>query len=639
MNRLIKVFLLLLIPFLIGAADFGDYTTLIKQKMETEKRLESHLGSIVKKIVGEKKSMIIVSVDVADLQRRHVKTEQWLEKEKENTGIKLKRQEEFLPGIPLRTNLEETEVKQSPERSGGKKIEDIITLPAKFIKSIKVSLILDKSIPDETVATVENILNDILDLNPAKGDRLIIKRVDFAGRSLDILGWFFNPYFYVIVLVLITLTILTLFLFGPLKKFLFATLQTLKDLKGIKSETEYSGGAAVAGGVGASMGGEGEIEIEEEEGIEKTVEGETIEGELAEGEEKKEEEFEKMTYKPLNFLENKDLKKLAYLLNFEKPEVIALLIDYLEPGKGAKVLTALPIEKRTLVAKSIVKIQRSSKEILVHIDEFLSKKIDYVSGGADKLVGFIEMMNEEDRDTLMDSLSTEDPEFADKVREQMFSFADIINLDDGAIQMLIQEMETRDLGISLKNVSEDIKEKFVSNMSEGAAALLKEEIEFGRKVTDSQIKTKQMDIIARIKRMESEGLISGVTGAGSKEFWVEELGEGEKEGVLEHIISAAQNALKEKESLEAGHSGEPNDDIAFNYYEQGLEVYKEEKYEDAIKFFNQSIKYNPSVWQTYQYIGSCYLALDDEINAKESYNKSIELNPDNAELKEWVEAH
>lgn len=644
MNKFIRnIFILLFLPLIIGASEFSDYTTLINQKMQTEKRLEKHLGGIVSRIVGEDKSTVIVSVETTDLKKSRVKTEQWLKKEDEKTPSPPK-QREFLPGVPMKSTIQEKEDSdESPEKSGGKKMEDIITLPSEFVKSIRVSLILDKSIPDDLVATVENVVNDVLALDPARGDRLTIKRVDFAGKSIDFIGFLFNPYFYIISLVLITLTVLALFLFGPLKKFLFAALQTLKDLKGMKSEVEYGGGG---GGVGAGIGEqEGEMEIEEEgeeaEELEEEIparEIEEIEQDLEEIPEI-EEEFKKMSYKPLKFLEEKDLKKLAYLLNFEKPEVAALLIDYLDPSKAAKVMSALPESKKVQVAKSVVKFQRTSKAVMQEIDDFLSKKIDYVTGGADKLVSMLEVMTEEEREKMIDTLSEEDPEFAEKVKRKIFSFDDIVKLDDAAMQIIIQEMDTKDLGISLKNASQEIKDKFISNMSEGAAALLKEEIEFGRKVTESQIKQKQLKIVAKVKQLEMEGTITGITGGMSQELWEEEIGEEEKEGVLEDIIEAAHQALDKKQAIESQESGTESDEVAFNYYKEGLQAYKNEDYEEAITRFSQSIKHNPEVWQTYQYLGSCYLAIGDEENARQAYSKSLELNPENTELKEWLDAH
>lgn len=649
MNKYIRIVVLMALPFLIGAVEFSDYTTLINQKMMTERRLEEHLGGIVSRIVGEGKSTIIVSVELSDMTKSRVQTEQWLEKAKEE--IITPQQEEFLPGIPLKSVVEEKKA-GSPEKSGGKKVEDILTLPAEFIESVRISVILDKSVPDDVVATIEKVIDDVMDLNPAKGDRLTIQRVGFAERSVDLVSFLFNPYFYIITLVLVTLAIIGLFLFGPLRRFLFATLQTLKDLKGIKQEMEYSGtgGPGGGGGVGVASGmGTDEMEFEEEEDIEslEDLEAEDTEAEKALEDTEKtqlEEEFEKMSYKPLKFLEDKDLKKLAYLLNFEKPEVGALLINYLEPDKGAKVMAAIPTEKRVQVAKNVVKIQRASKEVMEHIDEFLSKKIDYVAGGADKLISVLEMMSEEDRERLFDDLSEDDPEFAEKVREKIFSFEDVIKLDDSSIQIVIQEVETRDLGVALKTASDEVKQKFISNMSEGAAALLKEEIEFGKKVSGTQIKAKQVEIISKIKMLESEGLIAGIAGGGDEELWREEIGEDEKEGVLEKIIKAAQHALDEKENLELA-AGEDSldkggdDELSFQFYEQGLEAYKQEDYDTAIRYFNQSIKYNPNIWQSHQYIGSSYLALGDEENAKEAYEKALELNPENTQLREWLESH
>ncbi|MDA3792841.1 MAG: hypothetical protein PF545_04190, partial [Elusimicrobia bacterium] len=250
-----KLLILILLPFIVAAAEFSDYTTLINQKMETEKRLQDHVSGVVERIVGEGNSSVIISIETTDLKKSQVTTEQWLENKQDQQEAAPQR-EEYLPGVPLRDTMQETSAEeQSPEKSGGKRVEDIITLPSEFIQSVRVSLLLDNSVPDDLVATVDNVVNDVLGLDPARGDRVSIQRVDFAGKTVDLVGFLFNPYFYIISLVLITLIILGLFLFGPLRKFLFATLQTLKDLKEMKGETEYSGAGGGGSGVGGMAGG------------------------------------------------------------------------------------------------------------------------------------------------------------------------------------------------------------------------------------------------------------------------------------------------------------------------------------------------------------------------------------------------
>ncbi len=631
MNKIIKIMVLILAPLLLGASDFMDYTTLMNQKMETERRLEDHLQGIISRIVGEGRATVLVSVNLSDLSRSRETVEEWLERD-EDAERRLPMREEYLPGIPRREDMTERETEVA-ERVGGKRLQDVITLPSEFIDNMRISLIIDSTIPETVIATIENVITEVMDLDAARGDRLTIQTVDFAGRTVDFMGLLFNPNFYVVALVVIALTILSLFLFGPLRKFLFTTLQTMKDLKEMKSETEYTGGGSGGGG-GFGITPDGEIEMEEE------IEGDEEEQKEG-GEDIEDEEFKKMTYIPLKFLENKDLKKLAYLLSFEKPEVVALLLKYLPSPRAAKVLSSIPGEEKTIgIPKEIVKFQRTSKEVMQKIDEFLSRKIDYIAGGVESLVEMFEMMDEEKREQLLKQMSSEDPEFAEKIQKRIFSFENIVNMDDVSIQTLIQEMETADLGAALKNVSEEAKNKFISNMSEGAAALLKEEIEFGKKLTEEQIKQKQMEVVAKIKDLEASGSISSVTGASKEELWVEELGEGEKEGVLEEIIKAAQEAYDKKQQLEAAEAvGQQDDEAAFESYRKGLELYKKEDYENAIKEFNKSIASNPSLWQSYQYIGSCCLALDNEAGAKKAYQKALELNPSNQQLRQWLNSH
>ena len=105
MNKYTRLLILAFLPLLIAAAEFSDYTTLINQKMATERRLEDHLGGIVSKIVGEGRSSVIVNVELTDMTKSRVQTEQWLEKAKDE--VDTPEAEEFLPGIPLKSKVEE----------------------------------------------------------------------------------------------------------------------------------------------------------------------------------------------------------------------------------------------------------------------------------------------------------------------------------------------------------------------------------------------------------------------------------------------------------------------------------------------------------------------------------------------------
>ena len=112
------------------------------------------------------------------------------------------------------------------------------------------------------------------------------------------------------------------------------------------------------------------------------------------------------------------------------------------------------------------------------------------------------------RDNILEYLKNEKPAVYERVRERILLFEDIVNFPKLAMQILVRELKTEQLGRALRNVSPELQQKFFENMSQGAVALLKEEMEFGRPVTDDQIEEERKKILDLIKVMETDGKIA-----------------------------------------------------------------------------------------------------------------------------------
>ena len=227
--------------------------------------------------------------------------------------------------------------------------------------------------------------------------------------------------------------------------------------------------------------------------------------------------------KPFDFVKKADPLQLVNFLQNEHPQVIALVLSYLEPGVASQILGALPEELQMEVIKRIALLERTSPEIVREIEKSLEKKLSGIVSQQFSKVGGIEtaaeIMNNIDRQTekaIMERLSQESPELAEEIRRRMFVFEDILKLDDRSVQLVLREVDTKDLAVALKGASDEVKEKIFKNMSKRAAQLLKDELEYMGPVRVKDVEEAQQKIINVIRRLEEAGEIIIARGGGEE---------------------------------------------------------------------------------------------------------------------------
>jgi flagellar motor switch protein FliG len=228
---------------------------------------------------------------------------------------------------------------------------------------------------------------------------------------------------------------------------------------------------------------------------------------------------------PFDFFNNADPAQLAASFQNENPQMVALVLAYLKPENSAAILSGLNSEMQIEVASRIATMDRTNPEILREIERILENKFSSVvtadftkSGGVETLA---EILNRSDRSTekvILDEMESRDPESAMRVRELMFVFEDIMQLDDRAIQRILREVETKDLALALKGSVEAVKEKIFKNMSERAAGMLKEDMEYMGPVRSRDVQEKQTYIVGVIRALEATGEIVIDRGAEEEDF-------------------------------------------------------------------------------------------------------------------------
>lgn len=217
---------------------------------------------------------------------------------------------------------------------------------------------------------------------------------------------------------------------------------------------------------------------------------------------------------PFEFLRRTDAAQILNVIANEHPQTVALILAYLPADTAAQVMSALPDDLQSEVAMRIALMDRTAPEVIREIERVLERKLsavltqDFTSAGG--LRALVDVLNAVDRTTertILESLEDQNAELADEVRRMMFLFEDIVMLDDRSIQQVLREVETNDLAIALKGTSQEVQDRIFGNMSERAAGMLKEDLEFMGPVRMKQVEEAQQLVVAVIRRLEEAGRI------------------------------------------------------------------------------------------------------------------------------------
>jgi len=219
---------------------------------------------------------------------------------------------------------------------------------------------------------------------------------------------------------------------------------------------------------------------------------------------------------PFQFLHRADPRQLVSFIHGEHPQVIAVVLAHLSSDKATLVLSGLEAGLQADVAHRIAVMDRTSPDLLSRLEERLERKMSSVLqptelasvGGLDPL---IQIINRSDRATerlIVEGLQERDPELAEEVKSRMFMFEDITLLEDRDVQQVLRQVDTADLAVALKGVTDEVRIKVTSNMSERAATTLLEDVELLGPVLLRQVEEAQQKVILAIRRLEDAGEIT-----------------------------------------------------------------------------------------------------------------------------------
>jgi flagellar motor switch protein FliG len=218
--------------------------------------------------------------------------------------------------------------------------------------------------------------------------------------------------------------------------------------------------------------------------------------------------------RPFEFLRRTPPEQIFVFLRNEAPQTIALVIANLHTTLAAQVLAFLEPDEQAEVARRVAKMAETRPEVVSHIENVMRQKLsnviaqEYAAAGGVKSLA--DILNHSDRSTernVLDELAKTEAELADEVRLLLFTFEDVVKLDDRSIQMVLKEVDQKDLAIALRGVGEEVRNRIFSNMSERGAELLREEIEFQPPQRKRIIEEAQGRIVGVVRRLEEAGAV------------------------------------------------------------------------------------------------------------------------------------
>ena len=223
-----------------------------------------------------------------------------------------------------------------------------------------------------------------------------------------------------------------------------------------------------------------------------------------------------------------DTDNLIKFLKDEHPQTAALVIAHLPPEQAADVLNGIGDSARSNIILRMANLDKVSSEVINEIIEVLSEEIESTEtgekhqlGGANSLAEILNNMDRETESDILEEIEENKPDLAEEIRKLMFIFDDIVMIDDRGMQAILKEVSKEDLALSMKKADNEVQEKFLKNMSERAATMLKEDLEVMGPVKLSDVEKAQQSIIKVAKRLESSGKITiGGRGGGEEDVMV-----------------------------------------------------------------------------------------------------------------------
>ena len=228
--------------------------------------------------------------------------------------------------------------------------------------------------------------------------------------------------------------------------------------------------------------------------------------------------------RPIEILDWMDARAIAEMVLDEHPQIISLIISYLDPSVGADVMNMLPVDLQADVIRRVATLETVQPDALRELEMVMQRKFAANTSLRASQVGGVKaaaaLMNFTQQDTeqrIMKVLGKDDKDLMQAIQENMFLFENLIESDDRSLQTLLRSVETEDIVVAMKGADEALRDKLFACMSSRAAANIMDEMEALGPVRLTEVQDAQKAIINVARRLSDEGAIV-LAGRGGDDF-------------------------------------------------------------------------------------------------------------------------
>jgi flagellar motor switch protein FliG len=219
--------------------------------------------------------------------------------------------------------------------------------------------------------------------------------------------------------------------------------------------------------------------------------------------------------KGLEALKWMDARAVAELIRAEHPQIIAIVLAYLDADQSAEILGHLPEGIRSDILVRIATLDGVQPSALSELDDIMEKQFagkvggkTSIMGGAQAAANIINLLEASQESAVMEQIAKVDQVLSARIQDLIFVFENLIDLDDRGMQELMREVPSDKLLLALKGTDEPLKEKIFKNMSQRAAEMLKDDLEAKGPVRLTEVESAQREILDTARRLADEGKIA-----------------------------------------------------------------------------------------------------------------------------------
>jgi flagellar motor switch protein FliG len=219
-----------------------------------------------------------------------------------------------------------------------------------------------------------------------------------------------------------------------------------------------------------------------------------------------------------------EAKAVAQIIGGEHPQIAAIVLAHLEPEQSAAIMPLLNEDLRTEVLMRIASLNEVPQTALTELDQLVERQANAAPpaalrrvGGARSAANILNAMERDKSGEELGKIEKADSEMHQQIKDLLFIFDNLLDVDDRGIQALLREVGSDTLAVALRGAEPEVQEKILKNMSKRAAEILKDDMEARGPVKLTDVEAAQKEIIVIAQRLAEEGTIA-LGGKGAGEF-------------------------------------------------------------------------------------------------------------------------